>query len=70
MASVFALQVREDLLDHHRVLGGYYGAALATDGAGDRRKVADYYAKLIVLGKKADSQRPELARARAYVAQR
>ena len=49
---------------------GYYGAALAAEGAGDRRKAADYYAKLIDLAKKADASRPEIVRARAYVAQR
>lgn len=48
----------------------YYGAARAAEAAGDRRKAADYYAKLMELVKKSDSQRPELARARAYVAQR
>jgi tetratricopeptide (TPR) repeat protein len=49
---------------------GYYGAALAAEAAGDRRKAADYYAKLMDLAKKGDASRPELARARAYVAQR
>ena len=49
---------------------GYSGAARAAEAAGDRRKAADYYAKLMELAKKADSPRPELARARAYVAQR
>ena len=49
---------------------GYYGAARAAEAAGDRRKAADYYAKLMELAKKGDSSRPELARARAYVAQR
>jgi len=49
---------------------GYYGAARAAEAAGDRGKAADYYAKLTALAKNADSQRPELARARAYVAQR
>jgi len=49
---------------------GYYGAARAAEAAGDRRKAADYYAKLMELAKKADSSRPELVRARAYVAQR
>jgi tetratricopeptide (TPR) repeat protein len=49
---------------------GYYGAARAAEAAGDRAKAADYYAKLMELAKKTDSQRPELARARAYVAQR
>ena len=48
---------------------GYSGAARAAEGAGDRRKAAEYYAKLMELAKKADSSRPELARARAYLAQ-
>ncbi len=49
---------------------GYYGAARAAEAAGDRQKAADYYAKLVALTKNADSARPELARARAYVVQR
>jgi tetratricopeptide (TPR) repeat protein len=49
---------------------GYAGAARAAEASGDRRKAAEHYAKLMELGKKADSQRPELARARAYVVQR
>jgi uncharacterized protein HemY len=49
---------------------GYSGAARAAEAAGDRRKAAEYYGKLMELAKKADSQRPELVRARAYVAQR
>jgi uncharacterized protein HemY len=49
---------------------GYWGAARAAEAAGDKRKAAEYYARLAELGKTSDSQRPELARARAYVAQR
>ena len=49
---------------------GYYGAARAAEAAGDRRKAADYYAKLMELAKSGNASRPELARARAYVAQR
>jgi uncharacterized protein HemY len=49
---------------------GYYGAARAAEAAGDRRKAADYYAKLMELGTKGNVARPELVRARAYVAQR
>ena len=49
---------------------GYYGAARAAEAAGDRRKAADYYAKLMELSAKGNPARPELARARAYVAQR
>ncbi len=49
---------------------GFYGAARAAEAAGDRQKAADYYAKLLVLAKNADGARPELARAKSYVAQR
>jgi len=45
---------------------GYYGAARAADAAGDRDKAAMYYGKLLDLAKNADTERPELARARAY----
>jgi len=45
-----------------------FGIARAAEAAGDRRKAADHYKKLMVLAKNADSQRPELARARAYIA--
>jgi tetratricopeptide (TPR) repeat protein len=49
---------------------GIYGAARAAEAAGDREKAAAYYGKLVVLANNVDSQRPELARAKAYVAQR
>jgi uncharacterized protein HemY len=45
---------------------GYYGAARAAEAAGDRDKAAIYYGKLLTLAKSADTERPELARARAY----
>jgi tetratricopeptide (TPR) repeat protein len=48
----------------------YYGAARAADAAGDKQKAASYFAKLVALAKNADTARPELARAKAYVAQR
>jgi len=48
----------------------FYGTARAAEAAGDRQKAADNYAKLIALTKNADSARPELARAKAYLAQR
>jgi tetratricopeptide (TPR) repeat protein len=49
---------------------GYAGAARAAEAAGERTKAANYYAKLIELAKNGDTQRPELAHARAYLAQR
>ena len=47
-----------------------YGIARAAEASGDRRKAADHYNRLMALAKNADSSRPELARARDYVAQR
>ena len=47
-----------------------YGIARAAEAAGDRRKAAEFYAKLTAQTKNADTQRPELAKARTYVAQR
>ena len=49
---------------------GLYGAALAAEQAGDKQKAAAYYGKLQELAKNGDPSRPELKRAKAYVAQR
>jgi tetratricopeptide (TPR) repeat protein len=49
---------------------GYYGAARAAEAAGDRQKARAHFAKLVDLSKNADSVRPELARAKAYLGQR
>jgi len=48
---------------------GLYGAAKAAEAAGDRRMAADYFAKLVALSTNADTVRPELAGAKAYLAQ-
>ncbi len=45
---------------------GFYGAARAAEASGDRGKAAMYYGKLLELAKNADSERPELARARDF----
>jgi hypothetical protein len=47
---------------------GYNGAARAAEAAGDRDKAAMNYGKLLTLANSADSERPELAHAKAYVA--
>ena len=47
---------------------GYLGAARAADAAGEKDKARSYYAKLIDLAKTADTARPELVAAKAYVA--
>ena len=44
------------------------GAALAADASGDRAKAKRLYARLLELARDADSPRPELARAKAYLA--
>jgi tetratricopeptide (TPR) repeat protein len=47
---------------------GVAGAARAAEQAGDRAKAKRYYEHLIDMTKTADSPRPEIARARAFVA--
>ena len=47
-----------------------YGVARAAEATGDRSKAAAHYNNLMVLTKNGDTPRPELARAREYVAQR
>jgi predicted Zn-dependent protease len=49
---------------------GYYGAARAAEAAGQRDKAARNYTQLIALAGNAGSPRPELAQAKAYLAQR
>ncbi|MBC5782270.1 hypothetical protein H8N03_04890 [Ramlibacter sp. USB13] len=49
---------------------GYSGAARAAAAAGDRQKAAAYYAKLVALASDAAANRPELAEARQFTAQK
>jgi tetratricopeptide (TPR) repeat protein len=49
---------------------GFYGAARAAEAAGNRQKAADYFAKLVALAKNADSERPELAQAKTFLAKK
>jgi hypothetical protein len=49
---------------------GYYGAAQAAALAGQRDKAVRYYTALLALTGRADSPRPELAQATAYLAAR
>ena len=49
---------------------GLYGAARAAEVAGDRPKAAGHYEKLVALAGKADTPRPEIARAKAFLGQR
>jgi tetratricopeptide (TPR) repeat protein len=49
---------------------GLYDAARAAELAGEQEKARTYYEQLIVLGKKADSERTELKEAKAFLAQK
>ena len=48
-------------------LHGLAGAARAAEASGDRAKARAYYTKLLELTKTADSPRPEIAKAKAFV---
>jgi tetratricopeptide (TPR) repeat protein len=47
---------------------GLYGAARAANLAADRKKAKSYYAKLVALSRRADTARPEIAEAKAFLA--
>lgn len=51
-------------------LRGLYGAARAAEGSGDREKARTYYQSLLALAAKADTERPELAEAKAFLAKK
>ena len=47
---------------------GLYGAARTAELSGDLTKAKAFYAKVVELGSQADTGRPELAAARAFLA--
>jgi tetratricopeptide (TPR) repeat protein len=49
---------------------GLYGAARAAEAAGDQEKAASYFAKLVTLSKNADTDRPEIAQAKTFLARK
>jgi Tfp pilus assembly protein PilF len=49
---------------------GLAGAARAAEAAGDRPKAAAYFEKLLALAARADTARPEVAHARAFLGRR
>jgi hypothetical protein len=49
---------------------GLYGAARAAELSGDRDKARTYYANLLALSEKADTERPELKEAKAFLAKK
>jgi predicted Zn-dependent protease len=46
---------------------GIYGAARAAEESGNRRAARDYYAKLLKLAANRETERSELAQARAFL---
>jgi tetratricopeptide (TPR) repeat protein len=49
---------------------GFYGAAKAAERLGDRQKAKAFYEKLIAVCNQADTERPELQEARAFLAKK
>ena len=58
------------LRDYPNRYRGLYGAARAAEAAGDKSKAANYYSRLVTLAAKADATRPEVTRAKSYLAQK
>jgi hypothetical protein len=56
------------LLESNR-LRGQYGAARAAELAGELEKARSFYEELLVLSANADSERAEVAEAKAFLAQ-
>jgi tetratricopeptide (TPR) repeat protein len=48
----------------------FWGAARASDKLGNRAQAAEYFAKLVNLAKNADTERPEVREAKAYLVSR
>jgi tetratricopeptide (TPR) repeat protein len=49
---------------------GLYGAARATEAAGDRQKAEAYFSKFVAVSAKADTDRPEIAQAKTFLAKK
>jgi tetratricopeptide (TPR) repeat protein len=49
---------------------GLYGAARAAEAAGDRQKAGTYFAKFVAVSAKADTDRPEIAQAKTFLAKK
>jgi predicted Zn-dependent protease len=49
---------------------GYYGAGRAAEMAGDREKAAQNYRELLVLAQRADTERPEIQKAKTFLARK
>ena len=58
------------LHDSPNRFNGLFGAARAAELLGDKKTASDYYAKLAILTENSDSDRPELRKAKEFLAQR
>ena len=58
------------LKDSPNRFNGLYGAAQAAELLGDKKTAGDYYARLVILTKNSDSDRPELRKTKEFLAQR
>jgi hypothetical protein len=67
-------QALKEFETSHRVepnrFRGLYGAARAAELSGDREKARTYYASLLALCEKADTERPELKEAKTFLAKK
>ena len=58
------------LRDSPRRFNGLYGAALAAQLSGDKKKASAYYRKIVTLVSHTESARPELRKAKQFLAQK
>jgi tetratricopeptide (TPR) repeat protein len=58
------------LMENPNRYRGLYGAARAAEVAGDHQKARGYFEKLVALAQHADTLRPEIAPAQAFLGQR
>src|SRR5262249_45426431 len=63
-----AARVRSGVKENPNRYRGLYGAARAAEAGGDQEKAASYFAKLVTLSKNADTDRPEIAQAKTFLA--
>ena len=49
---------------------GLYGAARAAEAAGDRQKAETYFTKFVAVSAKGDTDRPEIAQAKTFLAKK
>ena len=69
-ASTALREYEASLKENPNRYRGLYGAARAAEVNGDRQKAAGYFEQFIALASKADTARPEIARAKAFLGQR